>query len=260
MKLVAQFDPTAAQFNPPGTSPPSGNPPAGTVNLGNRPGDGKFLVFNQSLINLVLTFPATGFVDYVPAGTYRYFEMSLPVWVINWSGIPGSTVAVLGLQSPISNETSLVTFVVYEPSEAVPTIEPATSFVNPFDTQLFVGPDNQSTTFSGTAASLFTLSSGTFPGTTTFLSHIIVSAIQTAASGDHADLNITITNISNFGGSPKYIIHFNNLNNNTYPIPFNPPLPALTTGTAINVVGTLTNVVGAGISVTSAISAYFYHV
>jgi len=258
MKIVTQFDPTDSQFSPGG--PVSGSPPTGTINCQLPAGDGKIMIFNQSLVNLILTFNNAAMADYVPAGTYRYFELSLPNWNITWAGLPGTTLPVLDVASPISNENSVVTVVVYEPSETIPTIEPATSFVNPFDSQLFIGCDNQSTTFSGTSANIFTLSSGTFPGTVTYLSHIIISSVQTNASGDHADLNVTINNISSFGGNPHYIMHINNVNNGTYPIPFNPPLPASAPNIPINVVGTLTNVAGSGISATCACSAYFYHV
>lgn len=255
MKIVAQFDPTATQF-----SPIAGSGPFGIIQTGIAPGDGKIMVFNQSLVNLVLTFSNTGFVDYVPAGTYRYFEMSLPNWNIAWSSNPGFVVEVNNISGLLSSEVSLVTVVSYQPSEQVPTIEPATSFINPYNSQVYIGPDNQSTTFTGTAANLFTLSSAAVPGTTTYLSHIVISAVQTASGSDHADLNVTITGITNFGGAPHYIMHLNNLNNATYPIPWNPPLPANAVGTSINIVGTLTNVAGAGISSTCAISAFFYHV
>jgi len=252
MKIVSQFDPSDPQF----TQSFLQTPPTGKIVTTIQPGPGKMVIFNQSLINLILTFPNSGFIDYVPAGSYRIFEMDLPNWNITWSGV--TPVSIFSQESGITSETSLVTVVVYELSENIPTIQSATSFANPLDYQLFSGTDPQSTTFSGTTANIFTLTSTNFPNSTIYISNIYLSAVQTNASADHADLNITLSNINTAGGIWKQIIHLNNTNNNYYHWPFNPPIPCSAPSQSISVVGTLTNVAGAGVSATNCIAAEFY--
>jgi hypothetical protein len=252
MKIVAQFDPTAPQY----TQTFLQTPPSGKIITTIQPGPGKMVLFNQSLVNMILTFPNSGYVDYAPAGSYRIFDMELPNWNISWSGI--APLSILSENSGITDETSLVTVVVYEQSENIPTIEPATSFVNPFDVQLFVGNDPESATFSGTGTNAFTITSAFFNGSVTYLSAIYFAAVQTASSSDHADLTITVSNLNTFGGSWKQTVHLNSNNNNYYYWPFNPAMPCSSPSQSITITGTLSNVAGAGVSVTNTISALFY--
>lgn len=256
MKIVTQFDPTSTTFG-------SGNfttPASGVIQCQIPPGPGKIMVFNQSLVNMILTFNNAAFTDYIPSGTYRYFEMSLPNWNISW--VATSINPNVNTNSTISNAISLVTIVSYELSETVPTIEPATSFVNPWDSQNYMGVDIQSTHWSGTGTTLFTLASSTFPGTMTYLAGLWLTTVPTAASADTGTMEVQITGIGGFGGTFKTYIYADNNSDShrLYAFNFSPTIPATLPNQAITITGTKVSTAGSGFSNTCAVSAQFYHV
>lgn len=255
MKIVTQFDPTNPIFGGSLTTVPQG-----VISCQIPPGPGKILVFNQSLVNMIFTFNNAAYTDYVPSGTYRYFELSLPNWNITWSAT--SVNPNVSTNSAISNAISLVTVVSYEESELVPTIEPATSFVNPWDSQNYMGVDIQSTHWSGTGTTLFTLTSATFPGTMTYMAGLWLTTVPTAASADKGTLEVTITGIGGFGGTFKAYVYSDNQpgSQQQYTYVFAPQIPSTVPNTAIVVTGTKVATAGAGFSNVCAVTAQFYHV
>lgn len=256
MKIVTQFDPTDPQFG-------GGNlttPPTGVIKCQIPPGPGKVMIYNQSLVNMIITFNNAAFTEYVPAGTYRLFEMSLPNWNITW--LATAVNPNVSTNSAISSAISLVTVVSYELSEIVPSIQPATSFINPFDTQMYQGVDIQSTHWSGTASTLFQLNSATFPGTMTYIAGLWLTTVPTANSADNGTLEVVISGIGGFGGSFKAYIFSNNSTDSfrIYPFNFSPAIPAVLPNTAITINGNKVSTAGAGFSNTCAVTAHFYHV
>lgn len=266
MKITNQFDPTDQQFS---VSVAINNGQTfttqqqGTFNPNITAGYGKLLVINQSNCDLTFYF-AGGLVDYIPARSYRVFEVSLPSWTVNWiaTNFPADFI-----QPNVTQRVSQVTIVSYDQSENVGPIEPVTNtnyLWSPADTII---QDPQFGQIAGTSTTPVTLTPGVYINPYTdisplvYLQQISLSINQTASSSDHADIQININTPQSLGGNWKQVVHVNNTSNNVYIWNFSPALASNSLQNNLNVSFTLLNVTGSGISGTGCYgAALFYHV
>lgn len=229
MKIVAQFNPN---------TPTNGlsNPSSGSFNATIRPGPGKILVINNSIVDLIFNFTSTADSDIVPALSYRIFEMALASWVINWS-----SVNAIQYQNFSTNTVGTETIVIaYEISEDIPILNTLASFINPRSSNLTSIQLPLSLTISGTAASQGVLQRNAGTNQHIYISWISAFLVQTASSSDSATLYmkdlVAGSNITLFEG------HINNVNNQAYYARYDPPYDTNA------VTCTLTTVAGSGVS------------
>lgn len=272
MKIVAQFDPTEQQFTVQ-TAINNGSTivdqQQGTINTGITSGYGKILVINQTNCDLAFTFPSSTFTDYIPARSYRIFELTLPSWVINWTAYNFPPFFV---QPNVSQRVSRVTLISYAESENVGPIESVTNTNNlwtPADT-IIQDPQSGIVT-GGNGTAKVTLTPGTYIDPFTgiqplvYLQQIAVAMNQTASSSDHADIRIILNAPQSLGGSWTQAVHANDAStgngvNNVYVWNFTPALASNSLINPISVQFDVINAAGAGVSGPGCyVSAVFYH-
>lgn len=272
MKIVSQFDPTEQTFTVT-TAINNGstiiNQQQGIINTNIGSGYGKILVINQTVCDLSFTFPNSAFTDYIPARSYRIFEMSVPSWNIAWVAYNFPPVFV---QPNVSQRVSRVTVVSYEQSEKIGPIESVTNtnyLWTPADTII---QDPQSGIVTGTnGTARVVLTPGTYidPFTSiqplVYLQQVVVTPMQTNATADHADVRMTIMSIQALGGSYVQLFHINNTSGGNgsygcYIFNFNPALASNSLINPCNVQFDVINSAGSGISGPGVyVSAVFYH-
>lgn len=266
MKIVAQFDPTEQGFSvtvPIQNGASSTTQQQGTINPSITAGYGKLLIINQSNCDLTFNF-AGGFVDYVPARSYRVFEMTLPSWAIQWQAV---NFPAIFIQPFVTQRVSLVTVVSYEESEVVGNIEAVqnTNYLwSPADSII---QDPQFVTISGTSTTAHTCTPGTYidPVSTiaplVYLQQISLTVNPTSSSSNSADIQININTPQALGGTWKQVVH---VSNTTIPEPFIwnfwPALASNSLSTPMNVSFTLLNVAGSGLTANCYGAVIFYHI
>lgn len=240
----------AARFNPTNSALGAGSIGTGTFNATLRPGPGKLLVVNNSLYDIIFTFTPTSDQDIVPALTNRLFQLNLS----NWNNIQWSTaIPIISNLATLNTSGTLVTCIVYEPSENVPGVA-SNGMLSSFSAAVQAEYIPQNLPISGTTTSQGTLTLTPGPGQVLYCPLLIVSVTQTNSSSDHADLFIDDAAIGGITIAGPF--HINNVTNYCVPIGFS---PAYNDGTTtMQLACTLARVAGSGVSVPCSVTAMFY--